>query len=153
MKNLRLLPILALIFVLNVASTCDDDDNDFVPTLDATEVRNNIMSGSWRVTEFNDSGTDETNHFTGYNFTFANGGAISATNGTNTYPGTWSVTNNGSNSNSQSDLDFNIAFATPANFTELTEDWEINLYTANKIQLVHVSGGGGGTDYLTFEKN
>ena len=51
------------------------------------------------------------------------------------------------------DLDFNIAFSSPANFTDLTEDWNIITYTTTKIQLIHVSGGNGGTDYLTFEKN
>ena len=82
------------------------------------------------------------------------GNILSATNGTNTYSGTWSVTSDNSLDDSPSnDLDFNIAFSTPANFADLTDDWNIISYTATKIQLIHVSGGGGGTDYITFEKN
>ena len=85
---------------------------------------------------------------------FGAGNILSATNGTNTYSGTWSVTSDNSNDDSPSnDLDFNIAFAAPANFADLTDDWNIISYTATKIQLIHVSGGGGGTDYITFEKN
>jgi hypothetical protein len=51
------------------------------------------------------------------------------------------------------DLDFNIAFTAPANFLELTYDWDIQSRTDTKIELIDVSGGNGGTDYLTFEKN
>jgi predicted nucleotidyltransferase len=50
------------------------------------------------------------------------------------------------------DIDFNIAFSSPSDFEELSEDWEIISQTATKIELRHVSGGGGGTDLLTFGK-
>jgi hypothetical protein len=61
--------------------------------------------------------------------------------------------NNNSNDDSLDDLDFIISFASPANFRELSEDWEILSRTASKIKLKHVSGGNGGTDLLTFEEN
>nr|WP_315147929.1 hypothetical protein [uncultured Flavobacterium sp.] len=50
-------------------------------------------------------------------------------------------------------MDFNIAFASPATFLELTDDWEIIERTSTVIKLKDVSGGNGGTDYLTFTKN
>lgn len=155
MKTVKLIPILALLFMLNVASMCSsDDDNSNSTSIDPTPVINTASSGTWRITFFEDSGNNETNHFTGYNFTFGSGNALTASNGTNTYTGTWSVTNDDSNDDSPSnDLDFNITFSAPADFTDLTEDWNIISYTATKIQLVHVSGGNGGTDYVTFEKN
>lgn len=153
MKLLKLIPFLAALFMLNVASTCSNDDSSS-NSVDPTPVINTAASGNWRITLFNDSGTDETNNFTGYNFTFGSGNVLTATNGTNTYTGTWSVTSDDSGDDSPSnDLDFNIAFASPPNFEELTEDWNIISYTTTKIQLIHVSGGNGGTDYLTFEKN
>jgi hypothetical protein len=155
MKKLKLIPFLAMLFLLNVASMCSSDDNsNSNPTQDPTPVINTVNNGTWRVTFFEDSGTNETSHFTGYNFTFGASNVLTATNGTNTYTGTWSVTSDDSGDDSPSnDLDFNIAFSSPADFTDLTEDWNIISYTATKIQLVHVSGGNGGTDYLTFEKN
>lgn len=154
MKKLKLIPLLALVFLLNVASMCSSDDDNSNSSQDPTPVINTVNQGTWRITFFEDSGNNETNHFTGYNFTFASGNVLSATNGTNTYNGVWSVTNDDSNDDSPSnDLDFNIAFSAPADFTDLTEDWNIITYTATKIQLIHVSGGNGGTDYLTFEKN
>ncbi|MFH6602868.1 hypothetical protein ACEZ3G_05225 [Maribacter algicola] len=58
------------------------------------------------------------------------------------------------NTNSgQNEVDFNIFFESPVNFNRLSQDWEIISYTSSKIELVHVSGGNGGTDLLTFEKN
>ncbi|HLP64348.1 hypothetical protein [Flavobacterium sp.] len=154
MKTLRLIPLLAALFMLNVASMCSSDDDNSNSSQDPTPVINTVNSGTWRITFFEDSGTNETSHFTGYNFTFGPGNALTATNGTNSYTGTWSVISDDSGDDSPSnDLDFNIAFSTPADFTDLTEDWNIITYTSTKIQLVHVSGGNGGTDYVTFEKN
>jgi heat shock protein HslJ len=96
MKKLILIPGLFCLFMLNVASMCSSDDNSS-SSQDPTPVVNTATQGTWRVTSYIDSGTDETNHFSGYNFTFATGGVLSAANGTNTYTGTWSVTTDNSN--------------------------------------------------------
>lgn len=154
MKKLTLLPFLSLIFMLNMASTCSGDD-DNSSSADATPVINTVTSGTWRVTYYFDTDTDETNHFTGYNFTFGGSNVLTATNGTNTYTGSWSVINDDSSDddNPSGDLDFNILFSSPANFADLSDDWDILSRTATKIELIDVSGGNGGTDYLTFEKN
>jgi hypothetical protein len=45
-----------------------------------------------------------------------------------------------------------LNFASPADFTEISDDWHILQETSSKIQLEDVSGGNGGTDLLTFEK-
>jgi hypothetical protein len=157
MRKLKLIPILAVIFMLNVATQCsnDDDSSNSSNNSDPTPVINTVTQGTWRITFYEDSGVDETYHFTGYNFTFAAGNVITAANGTNTYTGSWSVTSSNSNDDSQSnDLDFNILFSSPANFAdELSDDWDILSRTDTKIELVDVSGGNVGTDYLTFEKN
>jgi hypothetical protein len=151
MKKLILIPALFCLFILNIASMCSSDD-DSSPT-DPTPVINTVNQGTWRVTSFVDSGNDETNHFTGYNFTFGTSNTLTATNGVNTYTGTWSVmSDDDDDDNPGGDLDFNIAFATPADFAELTEDWQIVSYNSNTIALVHVSGGGG-TDALVLTRN
>ena len=143
------------LFIATAFSSCTDEDDTVVNnSVDPTPVINVVNNGTWRITLFNDSGVDETLNFTDYDFSFGASNILSATNGTNTYSGTWSVTSDNSNDDSPSnDLDFNIAFSAPANFAELTEDWNIISYTATKIELIHVSGGNGGTDYITFEKN
>jgi hypothetical protein len=155
MKKIKLISAIMFLFIVTIFSSCSDEDDVAVNnSVDPTPVINTVNTGTWRITFYQDSGVDETSDFSGYNFSFGAGNILSATNGTNTYTGTWSVTSDNSNDDSPSnDLDFNIAFSAPANFAELTEDWNIISYTATKVQLVHVSGGGGGTDYVTFEKN
>ena len=61
MKKLHLIPVLFLLFVLNVASMCsNDDDPPVIVSVDPTPVINTVKSGTWRVTFFEDSGTNET---------------------------------------------------------------------------------------------
>lgn len=154
MNKLKLISVLIAVIVLFIPSACSDDDDTQSTSVDPTPVINTVNNGTWRVTLFNDSGNVETSNFTGYNFTFGPSSVLTAINGSTTVTGTWSVTSDNSGDDSPSnDLDFNIAFSAPANFVELTEDWNIISYTSTKIELIHVSGGGGGTDYLTFEKN
>lgn len=153
MNKVSFYSILACIFLLNTASMCSSDDNSSSSS-NPTPVINTVTQGTWRVTYYFDTDSDETSDFSGYNFTFGASNVLTATNGTNTFTGSWSVTtDNSNNDNPSSDLDFNILFASPANFEELSDDWDVVSRTDTKIQLIDVSGGNGGTDYLTFEKN
>lgn len=155
MKKIKLISVFALIFMLTTAMTCNNnDDSPSNNSVDPTPVINTVNNGNWRITLYNDSGSIETNNFANYIFTFGTSNVLTAVNGSTTVTGIWSVTSDNSNDDSPSnDLDFNIAFSAPVNFAELTEDWNIISYNATKIELIHVSGGNGGTDYLTFEKN
>ncbi|AKA33900.1 hypothetical protein VC82_213 [Flagellimonas lutaonensis] len=49
------------------------------------------------------------------------------------------------------EIDFNIFFASPENFSELSDDWNIVSYSATKIELIDESSDGE-IDLLTFEK-
>ncbi|MCL9769811.1 hypothetical protein NAT47_05220 [Flavobacterium sp. HXWNR69] len=155
MKRLSLIPLLSLIFMLNVASTCSDD-NDSVNSADPTPVINTVNQGTWRITFYEDSGVNETTNYSNYIFTFGANSVLTAAN-SSTFTGSWSVTRDNSNDDTPNDdLDFNIFFASPAPASfvdDLTDDWSIISYGPSKIELVDVSGGSGGTDYLTFEKN
>lgn len=136
------------------ATSCssDDDSNSSTTNPSVTEVINTVSSGTWRITSYLDSGEDETSDFAGYNFTFGANNVLTATNGTNTYSGIWSVTND---DDSADDLDFDILFSSPAtqSFQDLSDDWDVIERTATKVRLRDISGGNGDTDYLTFEKN
>lgn len=155
MKKIKLISAFLFLIIGIFATSCsDEDDKTINNTVDPTPVINTVNSGNWRVTLYQDSGVDETTNFSGYAFSFGAGNVLSAANGTNTYTGTWSVTSDTSlDDSSSNDLDFNIAFSTPVTFADLTDDWNIISYTSTKVELIHVSGGNGGTDYLTFEKN
>ena len=145
----KTITFLSILFLLNLVA-CTDDAPD---STSQDEVVSTATSGTWNITYFYDTDKEETANFTGYTFTFGASNALTATKGTTTLTGTWSVSDSNSNDDSKDDLHFNIAFSTPADFEELSDDWDILEYTSTKIKLVDVSGGNGGTDYLTFEKN
>ena len=134
--------------IISLASCSNGDPVNPSPNV----VINNMQSGNWRITSFIDSGKDETGHFAGYTFTFGTNGSLTASNGSITHMGTWSITNGNSNDDSPNDIDFNILFDLTNNFEDLTEDWHIISQSDTRIELIHISGGNGGTDYLTFEK-
>ncbi len=156
-KKTRVIASFGILVILNGTISCNKDDDDAVVNAaqDPVQVINTVNQGTWRITFYQDSQTDETSNFSGYTFTFGASNVLTATNGSTNYTGTWSVTNSDSNDdNPSNDLDFNIGFSSPQLFDdELTDDWDIISYTSTKIQLIDISGGNGGTDYLTFEKN
>ncbi|WP_083478231.1 hypothetical protein [Lacinutrix himadriensis] len=152
-KTINLAMLLLFAFTL-LSSTCSSDDDDGNSNNNSAEINaitNSMESGNWTITYFYDTDSDETSDFNGYTFNFATNGVLTATNGVNTYTGTWSVTDD-SSSSSDSDIDFNIAFSSPPDFEELSDDWDIISYSSTEIKLVDISGGNGGTDYLTFQK-
>jgi hypothetical protein len=64
-------------------------------------------------------GQDETNHFTGYNFTFTGTGAVTATNGAVNATGSWGA-----------QFDDGVSkvvlyFTTPFDFQDLSDDWNV----------------------------
>ncbi|MBL7857471.1 MAG: hypothetical protein JNM57_07265 [Cyclobacteriaceae bacterium] len=130
-----------LITLSLIATTCEDE-----PEVSASQkVQDYLTAGSWRVTYFFDD-TEETTDFTGYSFTFSDNGTVSTTNGVNTVSGTWTTLT------SDSGLKLVLDFGTTVPFDELNDDWKIQESTSIKIRLEDVSGGSGGTDYLTLEK-
>ncbi len=157
MKRSFNLSIILLLTISLMSMQCSSDDENS-PNDNSAEIQNVVntaQTGNWVITYFFDTDSDETSNYTGYEFTFGANGVLTASNGTNTYTGTWSVTddsNSSDDSSSDDDIDFNIAFVSPADFEELSDDWDIISHSLSKIELIDVSGGNGGTDYLTFEK-
>lgn len=149
-----------LSFTLMSFNCSDDDDgsSNMNNSQQIAQIENTMESGTWRITNFNDSGQNETSDFNGYDFTFNSDGSLVATNGSNTLTGTWSVTddsNSSDDSSSDDDIDFNIFFpvSDDNDFEDLNDDWDVVSTTSTRIELIDISGGNGGTDMLTFEKN
>jgi hypothetical protein len=142
--------VVVSVFGLFLFVSCKKEDK--TPT-NQVQIQTSVGSGTWRITKFIDSGDDETNKFSGFNFTFNATGVLSAVSNSSSYSGTWSISDSNSNDDSQNDLDFNIFFNLTNDFEDLNDDWDILSHSTTKIELVDVSGGNGGTDYLTFEKN
>ncbi|OAD91569.1 hypothetical protein A7A78_03545 [Aequorivita soesokkakensis] len=146
---------LVIFIYTGLAMSCDkDDDNSQQQNTTIPQTINTAQSGSWKITYFFDSDHEETGHFTGYVFTFNENGSLVAVKGSTTVTGTWSVTDSNSSDDDggSNDTDFNIFFASPADFEDLSDDWDIISVSNSKIELTDVSGGNGGTDFLTFQK-
>lgn len=152
MKSTFEISMLLMLSFAFMSSTCSSDDDGINNIQDTGEIVDIAQSGTWRVSNFVDSGNDETNDFNGYNFTFDQNNVLTATNGSDTQTGTWSVTNS---SSSSSGTDFNIFFPVPDTnpFEDLNDDWDIVTINNNTISLIDVSGGDGSTDTLVFQKN
>jgi hypothetical protein len=151
---------LALVLSLSLLSamcSSDDDGSQSNNNAEIAQVENTLETGTWRVANMVDSGQDETNDFSGYEFTFASNGTITATNGTTSYTGSWFISDDDSSDDDSSDddLEFNIFFNVPDSndFEDLNDDWDIVSYSDNTINLIDISGGNGDTDILTFERN
>ena len=146
LKNLSTALILVLATLFTLGSCTKDDER-------LTEkITNNITKGTWRITNFDDSGDDKTDIFTGYNFTFSNTGVLTATNGTVTVVGTWDIVDGDENDDILDDLDFNISFPQVNEFGDLSDDWDIFAQSSDNLELTE-AGGITDNDFLTFKKN
>jgi heat shock protein HslJ len=136
----------SLVFQIGTASgSCASDIQ--------SAVESNLQTGTWRITEFIDSDVDETNNFSGYDFTFNSNGVLDASNGTNSFTGTWNIVVSDSNDGTLEDLELNINFNLTNDFEDLNDDWDFISQSSTVIELTDVSGGNGDTDFLTFERN
>ncbi len=119
-------------------------------------IQDDIQQGTWVVSSYIDNGNDETMDFTAFRFTFNQDGSLQVmdllSSSTNQFPGQWSITDSNSNDDSIDDLDFNVTFNVGNKLDDLTDDWDIVSQSETEIKLVDVSGGNGGTDYVTFTK-
>lgn len=104
-------------------------------------------AGSWKVSYFFDK-QDKTTIYTAYSFEFGSNGSMSATNGSQTWTGSW-LTGYDDSSNK-----FLIDFSgsTPSALSELEEDWRIIKIEDNFMHFEHTSGGNGDTEVLKFSK-
>jgi len=129
------------------AFQCNDDDTTVDDSAVIQEVTQQTQNSDWRVTAFIEGNEDQIYHYTGFVFNFNEGGVMIATNGTETYEGTWSVTS------SSSSPDFNMYFQVGDDhpFDEFNDDWEIILYSDTVLELYDVSGGDGTIHHLVFQ--
>lgn len=150
---------IVLVLSLSLMSAmCSSDDDGMANNTSAqiAEVQSIAETGTWRITNFMDSGQDETSNFIGYEFTFGPNGMLSATNGANTYTGIWSISIDDDSSGGDDDgLEFDIDFAVPESnmFDDLDDDWDIVSYSDTLINLIDIDDDGNDTDILTFERN
>lgn len=162
MKHIKIFCLAIILPLLCVNCSNDDDSNDTNDDSMMQEAQNLMaiaMDGTWIISNFIDSGENETNDFQGYQFTFASNGVLTASNGTNTLTGTWSVTSNNSDSNdddgssSDDNIEFNIFFPVSEDndFEDLNDDWDVSSTSTTQINLLDIEPDGE-DDVLQFTK-
>lgn len=144
MKNAKTIVFTAAIILLGLNSCLKPGNN---PQIDDSAVQLTMQQGTWKITLFNDGGTDKTPNFTGYNFTFVSNGTVESAKPGSTINGVWSsgVFNN--------QILFNLDFGTAAPFNDLNGNWNIQELNPLILRLQQLKGGSQGTDVLVFEKN
>jgi len=102
LKQFSLKPVLIIILMTpSSASKLDDPDaDDHLNGLSPIENKNIVTiivtDGTLKITYYWDTDLNETINFDGFNFTFRANNILTATDGTNTYNGTWSITDSNS---------------------------------------------------------
>jgi hypothetical protein len=104
-----------------------------------------LTDGLWIVASYTEDSDDQTANYAGYELDFNMDGLVSASNGSNTNNGTWSVFSAGNQ--------MALNFGTDLPFEEFNDDdWDVISVTSTEVVIQDVSGGGGGTDTLTIQK-
>jgi hypothetical protein len=143
--------ILAVALFTAVAfASCDKDECPICYECECvcprSPVSNIVQQGTWRITFYNDSGENETFHFTGYSFTFNPDGTLMAVMDSSAITGTWRA------GTDDSHQELYLHFGTTVPFEELNDDWHFLEQTSTKIRLEDISGGNELNDLLTFER-
>ncbi len=156
MKLKDLLPIPIILISMVIASCSKEESNATNETdpLDNDAIKSAMANGSWQISYYYDTDTEETAEFMGFVFTFNADGTLNATDGNTALSGAWSIEDSDNDTADTMDdyTEFNILFSSPAKFAELSDGWEIKTFTSNLIELIDIGDEGEGDEYLTFEK-
>ncbi len=104
-------------------------------------------AGTWKVSYFFDK-QDDTSNYSSYTFEFGANGSLSATNGSQTWTGTWAT----GIDDSKNKFLIDFVGTLPSSLSDLEEDWQIIKIESNFMHFEHTSGGNGDIDVLKFTK-
>lgn len=107
-------------------------------------LSNTLADGLWIVASYTEDTDDQTADYAGYELNFDSNGTVTASNGSTTNNGTWSVLNGGN--------EVMLDFGTDIPFLEFNDDdWDVISSSETEVVLQDVSGDGE-TDTLTLQK-
>ena len=139
MKKILLIPVLLMMLCGLGSCSKSNDSTAIIPTSSIITV------GNWKITYFVDNGSDHTSNYAGLKLIFISNGTVTSSNDLFSVNGTWVAS-----LNTEDKLLLN--FNTGLQMEQLNHDWHILEKTSIKLRMEDVSGGGGGTRYLTIEK-
>lgn len=138
--------IFLLVAVVIFASCSSDDDSGNANTSEFEQIKTTLPQGEWEISTFNDKGSDKTETFESFKFTFNKDGSVEAQNDLLTEVGTWNYDNT---SGKTEKLVLKFGKLNP--FNEITDDWDIISVTNSKVELSDEDGKGE-IKLLTFTK-
>lgn len=137
MKAIFLLPVLAILF-----ASCSNSDTTSDPVADLTTKTNMVTQSNWTITQYTDSGNDETTDYTGYTFSFKTDGTFVAVSATETFNGTWilaspttSADDSGNDATDDKFNKFTITITGNKQMDHLSHKWLAEKITATEIWL------------------
>jgi hypothetical protein len=153
--------ILGLVLSLSGCSVSEEDFSDdfgdvgsgLICAILYCQIDESLQDGNWSITFFDDSGNDDTSHFTGYIFHFNGDRTLTASNGTTNYEGSWGLIDTNFTYESLDVLIFSIDFDLSNDFEELDRIWHFSAFTETTIELIDIDEESGEIDYLIFGKN
>ena len=117
-----------IVCVVMVSTGCSKSYNSPGSTTNSTDPLIAIVtSGSWTVGSYTQMTVDKTSSLQGYSFVFANGGKLTATNGSSTTEGSWSSTQAaaGIYGGPPTKATFTISLGTTAPLDKISKTWNL----------------------------
>ncbi len=159
LKQFSLKPVLIIILMtpantsnLNDVDT-DDHSNDLSPIESKNIVTIIITDGTLKITYYWDTDLNDKINFDGFHFIFRENNIITATDGTTTYNGTWSIAQSNNYIDDLSDEENNLVPISSINFVETIDDWGSIDTAPPYIKLNDIIGYNGEVDILFFNEN
>jgi hypothetical protein len=133
---MKFLQTLILITLMMGSYACTNDSDTAATT------------SGWKISKYVHHNNDKTSDYSGYVFDFQSNGVLLATKGSSLYTGTWKEVTDSNRTK------LIIAFGSPTDLLELSEDWLIGTKTESSIKLSNTSGNSAniGVDILEFSK-
>lgn len=122
---------------------CNDNNDDG----DVMEIRNFLMGGAWKLSQFTTNGTDTAASYADFDFSFSSNNVASITvNADTMIQGLWRVIRD-----HEGKLRCYLNYGENNNFVVLSNDWRIVASTSTSIEL-RKENSGGTEDILIFVK-
>ncbi|HLO61075.1 MAG TPA: hypothetical protein VK179_20160 [Bacteroidales bacterium] len=136
--------ILLLFSVLALVACSENNETEKLTRENLFQI---AVSSKWQVNLYANGDDIKTDDYTNYKFNFLTNDSVKATNGTNTYKGSW-YSGNTENTPSTLGLIFNIEFETPETYALLSREWDVISADQGTIRLRYINGEK--VELLTF---
>lgn len=137
MKTILLLAIVAITF-----ASCSKNETTSDPIADLTTNTNMVAQSDWKITQYTDSGNDETSDYTTYSFSFKTDGTFIAVSTDGTFNGTWALAaasttpdDSGDDVGDDKFSKFTITITGNKKMDHLSHKWLVEKITATEIWL------------------